>query len=61
MMDRQLKALKHAAEATGRKERIEKAIRVAGAFSSRQTDVGAQHDRHLAEAFGRWWKQTVAR
>jgi hypothetical protein len=75
LTDRQLKALKHAAESTGRsvadliregvdqylsrrseigrEERIERAIRVAGAFSSGQTDVSARHDRHLAEAFGR--------
>jgi hypothetical protein len=35
----------------GREERIERAIRAAGAFSSGQTDVSANHDRHLAEAF----------
>ena len=36
-----------------REERIERAIRVAGRFSSGRTDVSADHDRHLAEAFGR--------
>jgi hypothetical protein len=37
----------------GREERIERAIRVAGRFSSGPSDVSANHDRHLAEAFGR--------
>jgi hypothetical protein len=37
----------------GREERIERAIRVAGKFSSGRSDVSANHDRHLAEAFGR--------
>jgi hypothetical protein len=37
----------------GREERIERAIRVAGRFSSGRADVSANHDRHLAEAFGR--------
>jgi len=32
-------------------ERIERAIRVAGKFSSGLSDVSANHDRHLAEAF----------
>jgi len=36
----------------GREERIERAIKVAGKFSSGLTDVSASHDRHLAEAFG---------
>jgi hypothetical protein len=36
----------------GREERIERAIKVAGRFSSGRTDVSAHHDRHLAEAFG---------
>ena len=35
----------------GREERIERAIRVAGKFASGHTDVSANHDRHLAEAF----------
>ena len=37
----------------GREERIERAIRVAGRFSSGRSDVSANHDRHLAEAFGK--------
>lgn len=32
-------------------ERIERAIRVAGRFSSGRTDVSANHDRHLADTF----------
>jgi hypothetical protein len=36
----------------GREERVERAIRVAGRFSSGRSDVSANHDRHLAEAFG---------
>ena len=36
----------------GREERIERAIKVAGRFSSGLTDVSANHDRHLAEVFG---------
>ena len=36
----------------GREERVERAIAVAGTFSSGHSDVGANHDRHLAEAFG---------
>ena len=32
-------------------DRIERAIRVAGRFSSGVADVSAAHDRHLAEAF----------
>jgi len=35
----------------GREERIERAIKVAGRFSSGRTDVSANHDRHLADAF----------
>jgi hypothetical protein len=35
----------------GREERIERAIKVAGKFSSGRTDVSANHDRYLAEAF----------
>jgi hypothetical protein len=31
--------------------RIERAIRVAGMFSSGLSDVSADHDRHLSEAF----------
>jgi hypothetical protein len=34
-----------------REERIERAIGVAGRFSSGRSDVSAHHDRHLAEAF----------
>jgi hypothetical protein len=34
-----------------REEQIERAIRVAGRFSSGRTDVSASHDRHLTEAF----------
>jgi len=37
----------------GREERIERAIKVAGKFSSGRSDVSANHDRHLAEAFER--------
>jgi hypothetical protein len=37
----------------GREERVERAIRIAGMFSSGLTDVSAKHDRHLAEAFGK--------
>ena len=36
----------------GREERIERAIKVAGRFSSGRTDVSANHDKHLADAFG---------
>jgi hypothetical protein len=36
----------------GREERIERAIKVAGRFSSGRSDVSADHDKHLAEAFG---------
>lgn len=39
---------RHASDA---EERIERAIRVAGRFSSGDRDVSAEHDRHLAEAF----------
>ena len=35
----------------GREERIERAIKVAGRFSSGRNDVSANRDRHLAEAF----------
>ena len=35
----------------GREERIERAIRVAGRFSSGRPDVSAKHDKYLAEAF----------
>jgi len=35
----------------GREERVERAIAVAGKFSSGRSDVSANHDRHLAEAF----------
>jgi predicted DNA-binding protein len=34
-------------------DRMERAMRVAGAFSSGVADVSADHDRHLAEAFRR--------
>ena len=34
-----------------RTERVERALRVAGRFSSGTKDGSAQHDRHLAEAF----------
>jgi len=34
-------------------ERIERAIRAAGRFSSGRTDVSSRHDKHLADAFGR--------
>jgi hypothetical protein len=34
------------------KEEIQRAIGVAGKFSSGLEDVGVDHDRHLAEAFG---------
>jgi hypothetical protein len=34
----------------GRDERIERAISVAGRFSSGRTEVSADHERHLAEA-----------
>jgi hypothetical protein len=34
-----------------RGERIERAVRLAGRFSSGRPDVSAEHDRHLAEAF----------
>ncbi|HUI58553.1 MAG TPA: CopG family transcriptional regulator [Bryobacteraceae bacterium] len=37
----------------GREERIERAIRVAGQFSSGLSDVGTKHDKHLTEAFRR--------
>jgi hypothetical protein len=33
-------------------ERIQRAIRVAGKFSSGLKDVSIDHDRHLAEALG---------
>ena len=36
----------------GPEERIERAIQVAGRFSSGRSDVSTHHDRHLAEAFG---------
>jgi hypothetical protein len=35
------------------KDRIERAIRVAGRFSSGMTDVSANHDKHLADAIKR--------
>jgi predicted DNA-binding protein len=34
-------------------DRIERAIQVAGTFSSGGADASADHDRHLAEAFRR--------
>jgi hypothetical protein len=36
---------------TSRKERIARAKSVAGRFSSGKSDVSAEHDRHLVEAF----------
>jgi len=36
---------------TNAKDRIERALRVAGRFSSGRSDVSAEHDRHLGEAF----------
>ena len=39
--------------ALSREERIERAIAVAGKFSSGRSDVSANHDRHLAETFGK--------
>jgi gamma-glutamyl phosphate reductase len=35
-----------------REDRIERAISVAGRFGSRHSDVSANHDKHVAEAFG---------
>jgi hypothetical protein len=35
----------------GREERVERAIGVAGKFSSGRSDVSVNHDTHLAEAF----------
>jgi hypothetical protein len=32
-------------------DRVQRALRVAGMFSSGKTDVSANHDRYLAEAF----------
>jgi hypothetical protein len=32
-------------------ERIQRAMRVAGRFKSRLSDVSARHDRYLSEAF----------
>ncbi|HEY1755748.1 MAG TPA: hypothetical protein VGG72_10160 [Bryobacteraceae bacterium] len=37
----------------GREERIDRAICIAGTFSSGRTDVSAHHDKHLAEALAR--------
>jgi hypothetical protein len=37
----------------GREELRERAIRIAGKFRSGSTDVSANHDAHLAEAFGK--------
>jgi hypothetical protein len=36
----------------GKEERLERAIGIAGMFSSGHTDVANSHDTHLAEAFG---------
>jgi hypothetical protein len=36
----------------GREERIERAIDIAGRFASGRTNVSANHDSYLAEAFG---------
>jgi hypothetical protein len=38
---------------TNAEERIERAVRVAGRFSSGTADGSSEHDRHLAEAFKR--------
>jgi hypothetical protein len=35
----------------GPEERIKRAMRAAGQFSSGASDVSSDHDRHLAEAF----------
>jgi hypothetical protein len=35
----------------GRDQQIERALRVAGKFSSGSTDGSVEHDRYLAEAF----------
>jgi hypothetical protein len=35
-----------------REEQVERAIRIAGRFSSGRSDVSASHDKHLAETFG---------
>jgi hypothetical protein len=40
-------------QATDPEARIERAIGVAGKFASGASDVSAEHDRHLAEAFRR--------
>ena len=37
----------------GREERVNRAMAVAGKFSSGRKDVSANHDEHLAEAFRR--------
>jgi len=34
-----------------RQHLVERAVRLAGQFSSGKSDVSAAHDRHLAEAF----------
>ena len=34
-----------------REDQIERAVRIAGKFSSGRSDVSSTHDRHLAEAF----------
>ncbi len=38
---------------SNREDRTDRAIRVAGMFSSGCADVSTDHDRHLAEAFQR--------
>ena len=37
--------------AASREDRIERAIRVSGKFSSGTTKISARHDRYVAEAF----------
>ena len=37
--------------ASATEDRVERALRVAGMFSSGRKDISAQHDRYLAESF----------
>ena len=37
----------------GQEERIERAAKVAGKFSSGRNDISINHDKYLAEAFGK--------
>lgn len=46
-VDLYLAGLQH----SNREQQIERALRVAGKFSSGSSDGSAQHDRHLADAF----------